>query len=105
MLRFVKVFLNEKTTQLQGRLEITADRTPQELAALAYFDLINLFESDGSVKQVKDIEPITRRAIAALEINELFEGVGDQKHAYRLCKTGRSTRVGTWRDSPESRDY
>ncbi len=68
------------------RLEITADRVLQELAKLAFYDPGDLLESDGSMKQIRDIDPITRMAVAGLEVTELFEGTGDQKHAYGLCK-------------------
>jgi phage terminase small subunit len=38
------------------------------------------------MKQIKDIDPATRMALAGLEVTELFEGTGDQKHAYGLLK-------------------
>jgi phage terminase small subunit len=67
-------------------LEITADRVLQELAKMAFFDPGDLFEDDGSMKQLKDIAPDARMAIAGLEVAELFEGTGEQKHAYGLMK-------------------
>ena len=82
----VKAVVDEKLKNRLFRLEITADRTMQELAALAYYDPIDLFEDDGSVKQLKDLDPVSRRAIAGFKVNELFEGQGDQKHAYGLAK-------------------
>ena len=72
------------------RLEITADRVLQEIAKLAFYDPRDLPESDGSMKQIKDIDPITRMAIAGLEVTELFEGTGDERHAYGLCKQIRA---------------
>ena len=88
LLKNVKVaeLVQAKLSNRLFRLEITADRTMQEIAALAYYDPIDLFESDGRVRQIKDIDPVTRRAIAGLEVNELFDGTGDQKHAYGLAK-------------------
>jgi phage terminase small subunit len=71
--------INEKTTQWLEGLEVTAERTLREIAAIAYYDPANLFEPDGSVKQVKDMDPVTRRAIVGVEVTELFEGTGDQK--------------------------
>jgi len=68
------------------RLEITADRVLQELAKLAFYDPMDIFEADGSMKQIKDIDPNTRMALAGLEVTELFEGSGDEKHAYGLLK-------------------
>jgi phage terminase small subunit len=69
-----------------NRLEITADRVLQEIAKMAFFDPRDLFEDDGSIKQLKDIDPNARMAISGIEVTELFEGAGEQKHAYGLCK-------------------
>jgi phage terminase small subunit len=78
--------IGAKLLKRMDRLEITADRVLQELAKLAFYDPGALLESDGSMKQIKDIDDVTRMAVAGLEVTELFEGTGDQKHAYGLCK-------------------
>lgn len=68
------------------RLEITADRVLQELAKLAFFDPRKLFNSDGSPKNIHELDGNTAAAVAGLEVNEMFEGEGDQKHAFGLCR-------------------
>jgi phage terminase small subunit len=75
-----------KTSKRLTSLEVTADRVLQELAKMAFYDPLSLFESDGSLKQMKDIDEHSRMAIAGMEITELFDGVGEQKHAYGLLK-------------------
>jgi phage terminase small subunit len=67
-------------------LEITADRVLQEIAKLAFFDPANFFESDGSLKRIQDLDENTRMAMSGLEVTELFEGTGEQKHVYGLLK-------------------
>lgn len=78
--------ISKKHGKRLGKLEITADRVLQEIAKLAFYDPGNMLEDDGSMKQVKDIDDHTRMAIAGLEVTELSEGVGEQKHVYGLCK-------------------
>ena len=68
------------------KLEITSERTLLEIARLAYFDPRKLFETDGSLKRVSELDDDTAAAIGGLEVVELFEGDGDQKHAYGLLK-------------------
>jgi phage terminase small subunit len=68
------------------KLEITADRVLQEIAKLAFFDPAAFFEDDGSLKRIQDLDEHTRMAIAGIEVVELFEGSGEQKHAYGLLK-------------------
>jgi phage terminase small subunit len=67
-------------------LEITADRVLQEIAKLAFCDPANFFEADGSLRHIQDLDQNTRMAIAGLEVAELFEGTGEQKHCYGLLK-------------------
>jgi phage terminase small subunit len=69
------------------RLEITADQWLREFACPAFLDPIDIFEDDGSLKQIKDMPESARRAIAGLEVTEIFDGeVGGQKHAIGLAK-------------------
>jgi phage terminase small subunit len=68
------------------KLEITADRVLQEIAKLAFNDPRKFFESDGSLKRIQDLDDDTAACIAGMEVIELFEGSGEQKHAYGLLK-------------------
>lgn len=69
------------------RLEITADTWLRELACSGFLDPKDIFEDDGSLKQIKDMPESARRAIAGLDVTELFDGeTGDQKHAIGLVK-------------------
>lgn len=65
---------------------LTPDRTLRELARLAYFDPRKMFNSDGSCKQITELDDDSAAAVAGLEVAELFEGSGEQKHAYGLLK-------------------
>jgi phage terminase small subunit len=78
--------IDKKTEKLLDKLDITADRVLSEIAKLAFFDPRKLFNSDGSPKQILELDDDTAAAIAGLEVNELFEGNGDEKHAYGLVK-------------------
>jgi phage terminase small subunit len=82
----VSAAVSGKTTQLMEKLEITADMVLQEIGKLAFFDPIHLLNPDGSVKQIHEIDARHRVSIAGFEVCELFEGSGDQKHAYGLLK-------------------
>ncbi len=68
------------------KLEITAERALEEIARLSFYDPAAFFEDDGSLKRIQDLDVNTRMAIAGMEVVELFEGTGDQKHAYGLLK-------------------
>lgn len=66
--------------------EIEVSDIVRELKKVGFYDPRKLFESDGSPKQILDLDDATAAVVAGLEVCELFEGNGDQKHAYGLCK-------------------
>lgn len=78
--------IERKQGKKLGKLEISAERVLQEFARLAFYDPGKFFEDDGSLKRVKDLDDDTRMAMSGLEVMEMFEGTGDEKHAYGLLK-------------------
>lgn len=82
----VQAVIAKKTDKRMDRLEISADRVLQEIARLAFFDPRKFFNSDGSAKQVHELDDDTAMALAGMDVAEMFEGSGDQKHAYGLMK-------------------
>jgi phage terminase small subunit len=69
-----------------AKLEISRERVLAEIAKIAFLDPRKFFNSDGSVKQPGEIDDDTAASLAGLEVCELFEGAGEQKHAYGLLK-------------------
>src|SRR5580700_8477166 len=45
-----------RTKQIMGRLEVTADLVVQEIAKMAFFDPRKLFNPDGSLKLITEID-------------------------------------------------
>jgi phage terminase small subunit len=76
------------------RLEITADSVLQEIAKIAFMDPRKFFNSDGSTKQVTELDDDTAMGLAGMEVIELFEGQGEQKHVYGLLKKFRLADKG-----------
>jgi phage terminase small subunit len=82
----VAAAVSGKTTLLMEKLEITADMVLQEIGKLAFFDPRKLFNADGSMKLISEIDDRSAASLAGFDVCELFEGTGDQKHAYGLLK-------------------
>lgn len=87
----VRAEIAKKTGKMFTKLDISAERVLEEIAKLAFFDPRKLFESDGSPKQLHELDDETAMAVAGFEFVELFEGTGDQKHAYGLLKKYKLT--------------
>jgi phage terminase small subunit len=87
----ISAAIAKKTGKVCGNLEITQERVLAEIAKLAFFDPRKLFESDGSPKQLHELDDETAMAVAGFEFVELFEGSGDEKHAFGLLKKYKLT--------------
>jgi phage terminase small subunit len=83
----VAAAIAERVGAALAKLDLSVDRVMEYVARLAFFDVANLFEDDGSLKRMKDIDERTRTSIAGLEITEIFDNSqGEQKHALGLLK-------------------
>lgn len=55
---------------------VTNERIIQELACLAFLDPADYLKEDGSPKAIHDVPEEARRAIAGLDVAEIWEGTG-----------------------------
>ena len=67
---------------LQVKLEISSERVLTELSKLAFFDVRRVFNEDGTLKAINELDGETAASIAGLEHEKLFEHFqsGQAKH-------------------------
>lgn len=61
------------------RVEIDADQVLEELSRIGFSDVRALFDDRGAIKDTKDWPRSLARAIASIEVNELFDYDGGQR--------------------------
>jgi phage terminase small subunit len=71
--------LKELTDELKNRNIITIERVMQEYAKLGFFDPRNLFRPDGSPKEITELDDETAAALAGLDVQEVYEGYGEDR--------------------------
>lgn len=77
------------------RHTVTVDRVLREFARLAFLDIRKAFNEDGSLKPIHEMDDETAAAIAAIEVETLFEGKGqDRESVGRLHKIKLSDKKG-----------
>lgn len=57
--------------EARAKTGLTVERTLQEVARLAYFDPRKLFNADGSMKKIAELDDDTAAAVASIEIDEI----------------------------------
>lgn len=70
--------------RLEAKTDYSIDRTLEYVARMAFYDPADVFEADGSLKKIHEIPEQARAVIAGLEVTEIFDGDGEQKHALGL---------------------
>lgn len=70
MLRNVKVqeYISEKQKEIEKRTEVTQDSVINELAKIAFFNIKNIYNSNGMLKDIKDIDERTISAISSVKV-------------------------------------
>lgn len=84
--------LGDKYNQaLFARNEWEEERLLQELRAIATVDIRDAYKPDGTLKDIKDIPYNVAAALSSVEVDELFEGYGDERRM-----VGYTRKVKFW---------
>jgi phage terminase small subunit len=76
----IKDAIGGKCQQVLTKLDYGVERTLTEVARLAFLDVGKMFESDGSLKRIQDMDEDSRAAIAGMEVTDIWDsGEGEQK--------------------------
>lgn len=61
------------------KLEVSAKNTLRELARIAFLDPRRFFNADNTIKGMLELDDEAAHAVSKIEVEELFEGKGDDK--------------------------
>ena len=64
------------------RLTLTSDYTLLAITNIGHFDPRKLFDEKGNMKDIPDLDADTARIISGFDFVTLYDGDGDQKHAF-----------------------
>jgi phage terminase small subunit len=82
----MRTAINRLKAERKQATGICAERVLVELATSAFLDPISLFDRDGCLLPLADMPEAARRTIAGIEVVELFDGVGEEKHRIGYLK-------------------
>lgn len=92
----VKARVEELKAERAKRCGVEADAVLLELAKIAFSDPRQLFDGSGSILSIQDLDDKTARAVASVEVEELFEGRGEDR-----SKIGVAKKIRLW-DKPKA---
>lgn len=87
----IKARLEELQAPTMARYEITAEKIIHELYRIATCDIGQAFNEDGTMKPIHEIPEDVRRAIQAVEVEQLFDGTGADRY-----QVGHTKKIRFW---------
>lgn len=77
--------------ELSAKTGVTPEKVIEGFANLAFYDLADCYDENGFLKNIHEIEKKTREALAGIEVEELYEGKGQDRE-----RVGRVRKVKMW---------
>ena len=75
----VRQLLIEATRKVLQKREITAERVLDEISKIAFFDPRRLFDLNGELVAIRDLDDECAAAIAGLDVREIADGAAELK--------------------------
>jgi len=75
----IKARVNELIAAQINRLKLSSDLVIKELLKHATIDIADAYDENGELKDIQDMPEPLRKAIIAIETEELFEGRGEDR--------------------------
>ncbi len=79
-------YINQRKEELKNKIEITQERVLQEMARIAFCDIRKLYNENGGLKNVQDLDDDTASIITGIETTEEFEGYGEDREQIGYTK-------------------
>lgn len=75
----VQEYITKEQEDRKKKVEITQQMVLEELAKIGFSDIRNLYNEYGALKNIKDIDNDTAKAISGIETFQEFDGRGDDR--------------------------
>ena len=72
-------YIEKLQKNLTAKMNITQERVIQEIARIAFGDIRNLYNENGGLKNIKDMDDDTAAIIQQLETFQEFDGYGEDR--------------------------
>lgn len=76
------------------RVALSAERTLQAIADLAYFDPIDMVHADGSLKNVQEMDRVSRMALQGFKVTSQWVGQGEERRKVVTTEVKLASRAG-----------
>lgn len=76
---YIQEAIAARRARISQKADVTTERVLKEFAKLAFLDIRKVFDADGKLKPIQEMDDETAAAIAGLEVEDLWEGKGEDR--------------------------
>lgn len=76
----IKAYIVQKEQELQKKTDISQERVLRELGRIAFSDIRKYFTGKNNLIAITSLDDDAAAALGAVEIDELYQGMGDSKY-------------------------
>lgn len=87
----ISSYIAERQAKIAKKFEITQEEVLREYARIAFSDIREFYNADGSLKSIKDLSDDAAAALAGVEVDEIFDGSGKDR-----MKIGNIKKIKRW---------
>ncbi len=78
--------LTELRAEADERSQVTHEMITEELRKIAFFDIGELFDDNGNLKDVHDMSITARKTISSIKVRKEFVGSGEDKEVHYITE-------------------
>lgn len=82
--------ITARRQELSAHAGITPEKVIEARGHLAFFDLADCYDEQGNLKNIHDIPKPARMALSGIDVDELYEGKGDDRVRVGFTKKVRT---------------
>lgn len=82
----VQILVQKFKSEISKRNEVTVDKVVKGIAEIATFDIAELYDENGALKNIHDIRKSMRTAISGIKVFEEFTGFGKDRESIGFTK-------------------
>lgn len=94
----VQTLISELQKKEAAKFEVTREEIIRQYYRFAFQDIRKYYNEDGSLKPIHKLDDDAAAALAGVEVDELFAGVGENR-----VKIGETKKIKRW-DAPKALD-
>lgn len=85
----IQDYVQKKRKELQNKVGVTQESIIEQFRKLAFADIRKLYNEDGSLKKITELDDDSAASLAGVEVDELWEGYGEDRKQAGVTKKVR----------------